>query len=328
MPTLSPASLSSALRAARPPARIGARLLAISPREVNVARRGFACEDPLVRRRLELIGETFLFGYHAGLEQPADELPSHLDGVEAERRGFAYEGAAMALALLGILLPWRWRRLTRFLEGPGSPHVYMVNVGIGWALAALRVPLLPFLSRLDPVLRWLAVDGVGFYHGYFHPARAVERQRLPRRGRGYVARAVDQGLGRALWFVNGAEPSRILRTIEAFAETRRADLWSGVGLAAAYAGGLAEDGLRRLRAAAGRHASALAQGAAFAAKARERAGNGAPHTERACGVLCGRPAAAAAAVTDDAWVAVGGSRGGYEAWRVEIQERFQNARTT
>jgi hypothetical protein len=114
--------------------------------------------------------------------------------------------------------------------------------------------------------------------------------------------------------------------VQAFDVRRRADLWSGVGLAAAYAGGMDDDGLGRLRVAAGSDAAALSQGAAFAAKARERAGNPAPHTDAACSVFCGRPAWEAGSVTDDAWAAVREGEGGYEAWRLEIQRRLADAR--
>jgi hypothetical protein len=49
---------------------------------------------------LERIGRTFLEGYHASLEEDEPgRLVDRLDGVEPEFRGFAFEGAAMGLAL-------------------------------------------------------------------------------------------------------------------------------------------------------------------------------------------------------------------------------------
>src|SRR3712207_8380154 len=47
----------------------------------------------------------------------------------------------------------------------------------------------------------------------------------------------DQGLGRSLWFVQGADVRRIPATVNAFPAERRPDLWSGLGLACGYAGG-------------------------------------------------------------------------------------------
>jgi hypothetical protein len=274
----------------------------IDPVETSFARRGFRCDGPDLRERLEGIGRTFVAGYHAALE--ADGTPAlaaRLDAVDRELRGWAYEGAAMALSLLDSLTPWR-RRLPGFLAGPAAPHVYLVHVGAGWALG--RAPLSPgrLLARLDPLLGWLALDGYGFHQGFFHASAAVGEQRVPARLRfhPYARRAFDQGLGRSLWFVEGAHPRRIAGAVAGFPAARQGDLWAGVGLAAAYAGGADRAALGALRAAAGGHAGDLAQGAAFAAKARQRAGALTPATELACAVLCGLAAAAAAAVTDDA----------------------------
>jgi hypothetical protein len=177
---------------------------------------------------------------------------------------------------------------------------------------------------MDPLLGWLAADGYGFHEGYFHPRRFVESRALPPRVSGYARRAFDQGLGRSLWFVHGADPARIAAAIARFAAPRRADLWSGAGLACAYAGGSGPRETAALASMAGPCRPALAQGAAFAAGARERAGNPAPHTELACLTLCGCSAAAAAAVTDTALqgLAPVGDLPAYEAWRLRIQQHF------
>ena len=42
----------------------------------------------------------------------------------------------------------------------------------------------------------------------------------------------DQGLGRSFWFVNGGNPELIAQTIHSFPDSRQADFWSGIGLAA------------------------------------------------------------------------------------------------
>lgn len=77
------------------------RLLGLSPTEVTFARRGFVTREEDARRRLEQIGITFLSGYHAALEETGlAPLARRLEFVDAESRGFAFEGAAMGLALL------------------------------------------------------------------------------------------------------------------------------------------------------------------------------------------------------------------------------------
>jgi hypothetical protein len=147
---------------------------------------------------------------------------------------------------------------------------------------------------------------------------------------GYEGRAFDQGVGRCLWFVGGAEPERIVSMIESFPEARRRDLMSGVGLAATYAGGAAGGAVEHLARITTEYRAELAQGAAFAAKARVRAGHVPPHTDHACRVLCGVSPEEAARVTDTALVdlpidepaSAGDSANAYEAWRGRIRARF------
>jgi hypothetical protein len=304
-------------------------LLGISAAETSFARRRFRGDSAVVRERLEEVGSCFVLGYNAALAEDRPlPLAAHLEAeVERSFLGFAYEGAGMALALLDTLIPGRRDRLNRFLAGPGDAHAYIVHIGAGWILA--RLPLSPesLLTRLrDPLLRWLALDGYGFHEGFFRWPRAVERRKIPRKLRGYTRRGFDQGLGRSLWFVDGADARLIPRTIGAFPEARRPDLWSGVGLACGYAGGRGRADLETLRRAAGSHAPQLAQGIAFAAKARERAGNPAEHTELACQVICGASAAAAAAMTDEAGRGLpddGPGEPAFEVWRRRIQDRFR-----
>jgi hypothetical protein len=309
--------------------KIRGQALGISALEVTFARRGFRCDSNAVRERLEEAGRCFLGGYHAALaaRHPA-EIPRALDAIPGEMLGFAFEGAAMASSLLDALTPWRRWRLGAFLAGPADEQTYIAHVGAGWVLG--RLPLSPgrLRRRLDPLLGWLALDGYGFHEGFFHWPRALVRQRVPARLRGYEKRVFDHGLGRSLWFVEGADPRRIAAVIGSFAPARQADLWAGVGLACSYAGGGESGAIAELRERAGRQAPLLAQGAAFAAKARQRAGNPSAATELACQILCGMPAAQAAAVCDamlrepDPAPAVPHSAPSFERWRRRIQEVF------
>lgn len=239
----------------------------------------------------------------------------------------------MALTLLDHLMPWRignlGSRLQSFLVGPGAVHIYMVHVGAGWAFARLpwRIRWPP--QWLDPLLGWLAVDGYGFHQGYFAWPRYIRKQIRPANLSGYAGRVFDQGLGRSLWFVEGATVPQIVHTIAEFAPGRHADLWSGVGLACAYAGGVDEEQIINLRSAAGPFLSCLAQGAAFAAKARQRAANPAPHTDLTCQLFCGIAADTAASITDHALTNLpeDGREPAYEVWRQRIQSELQRGLT-
>ncbi len=305
-------------------------MLRLSPTEVTFAKRRFDDPGPELRLRLEGVGEAFRSGYHAALaEAEPTPLARRLDGLPLAMRGFAYEGAGMALAIQDALSIRRRDRVERFLAGPGEPHAYLVVVGAGWALARLPLRIDRLLARFDPLLRWLALDGYGFHEGYFRWPQAVVAQATPRKLSGYARHGFDQGLGRSLWFVRGAGIARIAATIRGFAPGRQADLWAGVGLACAYAGGRSAEEMRTLREEAGEHELALAQGAVFAATARERAGNPTPHTDLACQVLFGASAAFAAAMTEETRVGLPaddpapGGLPAYEVWRRRIQQRLE-----
>ena len=130
------------------------RFLGLSPTEASFARRGFLVGEEKARYRLEQIGITFLSGYHAALEETGFvPLARRLTTVEADLRGFAFEGAAMGLALLDCFTPWRNDRWRTFTERLAEPHIYMMHVGLGWALARLRRSVTSHLARLDPLLR-------------------------------------------------------------------------------------------------------------------------------------------------------------------------------
>jgi hypothetical protein len=294
-------------------------LFGISRREADFARRGFETTGPACAH-LESVGASFIDGYNAFL---ADRLDAALPQIAPDRRGFAVEGAAMASALLDHLTPWRrdrWAQLLR--ERP--EHLYMIHVGAGWATARLRLSLRRAVRRRDPLLGWLVADGWGFHQTYFHPAQwATGRKRVSTR-EGYLARAVDQGVGRALWFVAGADPARVADRIGRFAADRHADLWSGVGLAATYAGGCAPAAYAALVERASAYRAQLAQGAAFAATARAIADNVTAPNQTAARALSGYE------VTELHRLAIrcqpaaphdpdgSGAGHSYEAWRVRL----------
>jgi hypothetical protein len=309
-------------------AKLRKSVLGISTVEAAFDKRGFRPGRLEAQEHLEKIGRTFISGYNSALEaENANALDVLLQPVQRGFRGFAFEGAAMALTLLDRLVPWRLKRFEEFLCGPGEPHAYMVYVGAGWAFARLpwvRIRMERVIRRFDPLLRWLAVDGFGFHEGYFAWPRVGVQQQVPYGIRGYARRAFDQGLGRSLWFVSCANAKQAADTIAGFDESRRADLWSGVGLACAYAGGFIERDLADLCTEGERYRTELAQGAAFAAKARLRAGNLVPHTVRACEVLCGMAAKEAAGITDHALrdLPQDAAEPAYEIWRRRIQCAF------
>jgi hypothetical protein len=319
------------------------RRLMLSPSlaEVTFARRGFPGAGSPAAGQLEAVPHAVICGFEWGIDARDQwEVERRLALIEPEQRGFAYEGATMAFTIVDAMGPRRRRRRTRdLLLGSGQPHIFLTYIGIGFAMSHLPRPLwknvLPDLSGSPyyPTMSWLAVDGYGFDLAYFHTAKYVDEQRVPppypwQGDPDYFLRAVDQGIGRALWFMHGADPAGVSAAVRGFAGHRQADLWGGVGLAATFAGGCPAEGLAALRAAAGSHAPELGQGSVFAAKARVYAGYVPAHTEVGTGVLAGLSPADAASLADDCVVAepAAGAPAGpvpaYELWRRRVADRI------
>jgi hypothetical protein len=207
----------------------------------------------------------------------------------------------------------------------------MVYVGVGWAMARLPRFLWRKMYAPDPLLKWLALDGYGFHQAYFRTDQYVHGQyqesRFPWPAEGpawYANRAIDQGIGRAMWFVGGTDPDVVASLIDKFPESRRADLYAGAGLAASYACGAEEAELQRFAEHAGPYRAELCQGSVFAAEARLRAGLVVPHTLTATRVFCGMTPEQAAGVSaenrpDQSFQ---GDVPAYEVWRRRITDQF------
>jgi hypothetical protein len=303
--------------------------------EVSFSGRKFPVVPTDATRRLEAIPQSVVCGFEWGIDARGQwEVERRLEMVDAELRGFAYEGATMAFTILDAMGPGRGTRTRDLLDGSGEPHIFLAYIGIGFAMARLPRPLwkkvLPDLSSgFHPTMSWLAVDGYGFDLAYFHTDRWVDRQEVPKPypwlgAPDYFPRAVDQGIGRALWFIHGADASAVAAAVARFAGPRQPDLWSGVGLAATFAGGCDATGLDALRTAAGVLSPELALGSIFAARARAYSGFVPDHTHEALRALTGRSMDGAVEIADG--TAVGADAPGpvtpYEQWRQNIRARF------
>lgn len=312
--------------------------LAPSMEEVTFAKRGFPARDTADARNLQSIPQHVIAGFEFGIEYgDRPDALQRLDMIEREFRGFAYEGATMAFTLLDVMPGRRSDRTRKFLDGHGAPHLFLAYIGIGFAMShlpqALWSKVLPELrhTRWHPTVSWLAVDGYGFDRAYFHTRKWIHEQYVPKPypwqgAPSYFPRACDQGIGRALWFMHGADVAGVTGAVNAFAPHRHADLWSGVGLAAAYAGSGDAQVLARLREASGPYLPELAQGAVFAAKARAEADLVVPHTDIAAQVLCDLTVKEAEALTEEASGSFAADRGGvpdYEIWRGRVQAHFR-----
>jgi enediyne biosynthesis protein E2 len=310
------------------------RLLTPQLREVTFAKRGFPSAPSAATERLEAIPQAVICGFEWGIDARDQwEVERRLDLVDAEQRGFAYEGATMAFTVLDAMGP-RGHRTRDLLRGPGAPHIFLAYIGIGFAMDHLPRPLwkkiIPDLTGdpYYPTMSWLAVDGYGFDLAYFHTKRWVDAQKVPAPYRwegspDYFLRAVDQGIGRALWFIGGGHAPDVAAAAGRFASHRQPDLWAGIGLASTFAGGADEEGLAVLRREAGSNWSQLAVGVVFAAKARAYSGVVPDHTQTACSALADISVDKAVSLADTTTVAAGtGTQPAYELWRQRIRAHF------
>lgn len=321
------------------PSPIGAlgRLLLAPPlHHVGFAHLGLPGRDSPSARHLERIPEAVLCGFEWGIEaRRPGEVEHRLETVAPDLRGFAFEGVAMAYTIRDSLPLGRGDRTREFMLGPALPHTFLTYIGIGFAMSRLPRPLwrniLPDLegNPYHPTMSWLAVDGYGFDLAYFDAPRWIDGQRAPKPypwegAPEYFPRAFDQGVGRALWFVHGARRDGVGAAVGRFPRQRRPDLWSGVGLAAAFAGGADPGELRELLALSGEDAAHLLQGAVFAAKARVFSGHVPEHTETTVLALTGMGAEAAALLADEQSVEPrhGGAEPAYEEWRAGVRRCF------
>nr|BFE83188.1 hypothetical protein GCM10020093_057890 [Planobispora longispora] len=159
-----------------------------------------------------------------------------IDDLGEDVRGFAYEGAGMACATLDVLTLTGGHRIRALLSGRGVRYPHMIHSGVGCAYARMRLRPMWGVRAVHPLLRWLAFDGFGFHRGVFAADRTVGRRRTPRLMDRTRWAIFDQGLGRALWFHECAGAEDLVLRLAEFPAGRRADLWSGVGMAAAYTG--------------------------------------------------------------------------------------------
>jgi hypothetical protein len=269
-------------------ARLKSRVLSLSPAEASFSRRGFPGCASNSRVHLEGVIHTFIEGYNLALSTvDLNQLACKLDdSFSPAFVGFAYEGAGLYLGLSDLLFPHSDSRLAEFTRSAAHRHDYIATVGAGFAIA--RAPLglqrmESYQRRLDPMSAWCLSDGYGFHQGYFHWKRFIEGQEpSPRSFDAQSRRLFDAGVGRSMWWVFGAEPSAIASAISRFDETRRPEMWTGIGTALAYAGGGTPNASSLLLNLAGPYRFDFLSGIPFAAHMREKGSNPAQWTAEVC----------------------------------------------
>jgi enediyne biosynthesis protein E3 len=251
------------------------------------------------RKKLRPPVIAFITGLNTAIEVALSELLiGQLEGLNDNCRGFAYEGAGMGLAIIDYSS--HKGLVNKFLQGEGANYPELIHVGVGCATAALKKDLPAKLIATEPMQRWWIPDGYGFFTGIYKWEDTVEQLIVPPQIKGYTLRAFDRGLGRRMWFAFSGEVEAVAKAIAQFPVSRQADLWSGIGLASTFAGGVEQTTLVRLKELSGDFSSYVALGSTMAAKCRYAADNIIDYTNFACSILCGITAVEAAEIVTEA----------------------------
>lgn len=292
--------------------------------DVDFVRRGFVLEPGASRAHLEQRAAAFVAGARASVLHPVG-LDALLARTGPELRGFQAEGAGMAACMLDALELGTGRRVRALLDGEaGHRYRHLIHVGVGWGVAQLHLPWSPSVRDLDPLLRWLALDGIGFRELFFGPGRAVGRWRDWPQDLTDHQTVRATGHGRALWFACNADVGRIASVVSSAPGTVRPALWAGVGLAAAYASRPGGVPAASLLAAAGPATADLAQGVVFGAAARSAHGHVPRATHELAVAMLGIDAATAGTVADQAAARAAATAAGiaaFQTWRHLLREQ-------
>ena len=277
------------------------------------------------RDHLRAILENYVHGYHSALlSDDVKQLQRRLLRLDGEVRGYAFEGAGTGLTVIDTLMPWRGSLLDAFVHEPGLAHLQSVLIGVGWGMARLRRHNLASMrKRLNATYGWFIDDGYAFHNAFFDWTKIPHRR--PGGQDGFAARVADQGVGRGMWFKFGTSGKRIRQVIDACEPERHPDLWTGVGVAAAYAGGVGPEVLSALHHEAGAFRGDVALGIAMAARARHIGNIPTEHTDQACRLFCGMSARRAAELCEQCFAKSNPNKQSeiYQVWQQNIRAHLR-----
>jgi hypothetical protein len=243
--------------------------------EANFTSRKFE-EGFEAQKRLEFVAKTVVNGYNTAVENGLnDDLRAITKSKTKELSGFFHEGIGMGLYALDIFSIQKKNRFWKYIDEKEKKHEYMSYIGAGLTCGVFNASFKKVIDKGCPMSACLVIDGVGFYYAMFKTKKTLQKFYIPKsiKNNSFYLERYDNGIGRALWFYNSGEPERIQKTISTFSEERRPAIWSGIGLAAAYAGGVSLAKIKRLKELSEKHSLMLGQGVLLAAHTRYTAGN-------------------------------------------------------
>lgn len=182
-----------------------------------------------------------------------DELISVLNQFESDLRSVAYEGASFAIGMKALksdnLQLWY-----DFLSKSDQIHMHHITIGFGWSFAALNIPFGYYNSIIeDNYLFPMILDGYGYYCALFKARRTLRNKEIPLEFDKCQLCAFDNGVGRRIWYTTKGNSDDIDTLISSFPIERQENLWSGVGMACMYVGGIDKSIVKELISKADKH---------------------------------------------------------------------------
>ncbi len=277
-----------------------------------------------VQGKMDAIQNTFLYVQDIFFESPDwKQHIAELESTDIEFRSIAYESASMSIALEDLKQGEQLTNWFQFLNEAASAHATQVHVGLGWAFAqSLKNPV-PCLPKLNPMLRYRVLDGYGYYEGIFRRRRSIINHLKLQVEDTVASAALDQGLGRSIWYLNKGNFDDAKTMIERFAAERHKDLWRGLGIAISYVGGCSEEGLQEIFSKADSYKTQLATGAVMALVSRDAAKYISTDTELACKVWCNKTVEQTLAFNYSIKIKLDlQSDDAYDSWIAKIESSF------
>ena len=212
----------------------------------------------IVGERISNARKSFVTGYQKALKASKKELPTLLNDMTGNSRGFALEGAAMAVTMMDELDKANQDLLATLLSKRQESERMLCAIGIGWASARIRYPIQWFPASIFSKQEIQSIiDGYGFHQGFFGKYKPKASADL--KYTAFEHEAYLNGIGRSIWFTQNGIIENIKEIIVKYPTCDKKALWSGVGTACAFTDNI--DQVDKLQNSAQRYESYIYEGA-------------------------------------------------------------------
>lgn len=182
------------------------------------------------------------------------ELPKHFFDYTA----VAFEGASMQLAIKALRAQKPLKEWKELAEDCNHPYPLSSYLGLGMALAQLRLDPSPYAVEKGALLNARVWSGYGYYNNFFRNRSEVDylnEQSLT------VKSLYWQGVGRSCWHKCQGDLDKLQKLLEPLNGKSTEALWRGIGIASTYLGIGSKKLWQQLESIAGKSKLQLAVGA-------------------------------------------------------------------